>query len=166
MIATRAGVSRATIFWHFNDKAALFRETCRNLIVPFREAIDHETQRTDPYAAIKEQVESYERFVTRNGKVIRAFASWVFSSPEHAAWLQIEIAALHADYVRNLGRCLRELMGDREEAAIVAETLASLLHGNMLLELGGIPPSSADSRSRLGWKYLDDAIHRSRVTRD
>ena len=36
-IASRAHVSRATVFWHFGDKASLFQEACRRILVPFIE---------------------------------------------------------------------------------------------------------------------------------
>ena len=34
-IASEAQVSRAAVFWHFGDKANLFQESCRELLVPF-----------------------------------------------------------------------------------------------------------------------------------
>ena len=36
-IAERAGVSPATIFWHFGDKASLFQEACKRFMAPFAE---------------------------------------------------------------------------------------------------------------------------------
>ena len=38
-VAERGGVSRATVFWHFSDKAGLFREAFFRLLAPFRESL-------------------------------------------------------------------------------------------------------------------------------
>ena len=38
-IAKRAGVSRATVFWHFGDKGGLFKEAFARLLKPFRESL-------------------------------------------------------------------------------------------------------------------------------
>ena len=38
-IAVRAGVGRATVFWHFSDKASVFRESFTRMLAPFRESL-------------------------------------------------------------------------------------------------------------------------------
>lgn len=161
MIATRSGISRATIFWHFGDKETLFRETCRHFLVPFRKSIDAQPAMLGPRASIEQQVASYAQFLDTNGHLIHAFMSWVFSSPEHAKWLRAELMALHGTFVRNLERSFRELMDDRDEAAYAAGCLASLLHGNMVLTLGSAPKQSGVERSRLAGHFVESVLERA-----
>ena len=38
-VAEVAGVSRATVFWHFSGKMSLFREAFNRLVAPFRVSV-------------------------------------------------------------------------------------------------------------------------------
>ena len=163
-IAQLAGVSRASIFWHFGDKATLFRETCRHFLVPFRRSLEQDTSPLDPRAAIKQQVATYERFIEDNQETIRAFVSWVFSSPQHAQDLRDELMALHAAFVRNLERSLGAVLREPGAAERTAATIVSLLHGNMLLTLGGAADRGAVPRSQLAAGLVDRALAEARLT--
>jgi len=156
-IAARSGVSRATIFWHFGNKATLFQETCRHFLVPFRLSLEQSLVHLEPRTRVVDQLAAYEHFVAENSKTIHAFVSWVFSSPEPADSLRRELLALHSAYVSSIERTLRELLDDPAEAAQLAITLVSLLHGNMLLALGAEP--GAEVRTRVLHNLLDRALH-------
>lgn len=155
MIANRAGMSRATIFWHFGDKETLFRETCRHFLVPFRRSIETPFEGGDPRTSIERQIDEHTQFIESNGILIHAFMSWVFSSPEHASWLREELMSLHGAFVRNLERSFRGLLEDRRDAAYAAGCLASLLHGNMVLTLGGAAHQPGIDRKALPGHLLD-----------
>lgn len=157
-IAARAGVSRATIFWHFGNKAALFHETCKHFLVPFRQSLEQSLVQLEPAARLTDQIAAYERFVADNRETIHAFVSWVFSSPEPADSLRRELLALHAAFVATIERALAELLDDPREASELATTLVSLLHGNMLLALGGAPGSGAERRERTVQDFLARAL--------
>lgn len=156
-IAARAGVSRATIFWHFGDKATLFQETCRHFLVPFRGALEQSVVHLDPYVRIVDAISTYEHFVEENRATIHAFVSWIFSSPEQADPLREELIALHRAFLRVLTRSLSELIDDPTDVNAVATSMASLLHGNMLLSLGG---AGEDEYRRTGLlrEFLDLAL--------
>ena len=134
-IAMRSGVSRAAIFWHFGDKATLFRETCRRFLEPFRESLERSVRNLRPDEQLVEQIATYERFIEENREPIQAFVGWVFSSPRHAAPLRDELLALHRAFRRNIEQALAKLLVDPLEASAVATALVSLLHGNLLLAL-------------------------------
>lgn len=158
-IAARSGVSRATIFWHFGNKATLFQETCRHFLVPFRQSLERSLIHLEPRARIVDQLAAYEHFVTENSTTIHAFISWVFSSPEPADSLRRELLALHTAYVASIERSLGELLDDPREAGELTTTLVSLLHGNMLLALCGAPESSGPiERGIVLKKLLDRAL--------
>jgi len=157
-IAARSGMSRATIFWHFGNKATLFQETCKHFLVPFRQSLEQSLVQLEPAARLDDQIAAYERFVTENRETIHAFVSWVFSSPEPADSLRRELLALHAAFVATIERALAELLEDPREAAELATTLVSLLHGNMLLALGGAPGAGAERRERTVQDFLARAL--------
>ena len=148
-IARRAGVSRASIFWHFSDKATLFGETCRHFLVPFRESLEGSGVDEDPRERILQQLQAYERFIEEQGGVIHSFVSWVFASQPHVASLRQELLALHGAFQASLERDLARIIDEPAEAAGFASMLVSLLHGNMLLSLSGAPPDTDASRSEL-----------------
>jgi TetR/AcrR family acrAB operon transcriptional repressor len=157
-IAARSGVSRATIFWHFGNKATLFQETCRHFLVPFRESLERSLVDLDPRARVADQIAAYEQFIVANRDLIHAFVSWVFSSPEPADSLRHELLALHTAFLRSIERSLEEILEKPVEASTLANTVVSLLHGNMLLTLIGAPETGPTSRSVVLHDLLDRAL--------
>ncbi len=164
-IAARSGVSRATIFWHFGNKATLFQETCRHFLVPFRQSLERSLVHLEPSVRVVDQIATYERFVSENRTTIHAFVSWVFSSPAPADSLRRELLALHAAFVGSIGRALGEVMDDPLEAAELTTTLVSMLHGNMLLTLCGAPESGNAIRTQVIHDLIDRTIAGARANR-
>jgi AcrR family transcriptional regulator len=154
-IADRAGVSRTSIFWHFSDKATLFGETCRYFLVPFRESLERSGAHEDPRTRVLEQITAYEDFVTEHRTTIHSFVSWLFASQPHAESLLNELLALHRAFVASLQNDIRLLVDHDAEAASLAATIASTLHGNMLLGLIGAPPDTPQPRATLVRDLLD-----------
>jgi AcrR family transcriptional regulator len=144
-IAQRAGVSRASIFWHFSDKATLFDATARHFLVPFRRALGRGRALPSARARILHQVDAYDAFVREHRATLRAFLAWIFTAQPHAASLRRELLALHRDFHAGLSDDLAEVLGGRGEAAATASLVAAALHGDLLLSLGGesvAPPSA------------------------
>ncbi len=55
-VADAAGVSRATVFWHFSDKAGLFREAFSLLVKPFRDSLERDLSSLTPEKRLVEQI--------------------------------------------------------------------------------------------------------------
>jgi AcrR family transcriptional regulator len=144
-IAHRAGVSRASIFWHFSDKATLFDATARHFLVPFRRSLGRGRALASARDRVLHQVDAYHAFVREHRATIRAFLAWIFTAQPHAASLRRELLALHRDFQCGLSDDLAEVLGGRSEAAALASLVVSALHGDLLLSLGGDPvaPPSA-----------------------
>ncbi len=53
-IASKAGVSRAAVFWHFSDKDTLFRAAAKQFVVPFREGLARHMRHLEPRKRIIE----------------------------------------------------------------------------------------------------------------
>ena len=58
-VAERGGVSRATVFWHFNDKASLFRQAFNRLVEPLRQSLDRTFEELEPEKQLRQQVATY-----------------------------------------------------------------------------------------------------------
>jgi len=148
-IAARAGVSRASIFWHFSDKATLFGETCRHFLVPFRESLARGRGHGDPRERIVRQIDAYESFVREQRATIRAFVSWIFASQPHALSLRDELLALHREFQSGLARDLAALLADPSEAPALAAMTVAVLHGELLITLGREAPHATSPRAAL-----------------
>jgi AcrR family transcriptional regulator len=134
-IATRAGVSRAAIFWHFGDKDSLFQEAFRSMLVPFLAELKRSVEHIDPRTRFFELFDVYEAFVSTHREVIQSIVRWVFESSELRARLQRPLLGLVDEFVRDVRGSLEEIAGDDPDVAALAAALASALHGNLLLSL-------------------------------
>jgi AcrR family transcriptional regulator len=156
-IAERAGVSRAAVFWHFGDKAKLFREAGKRFLVPFRDELDRAMRDLPPQKRLFELFAVYEDFVTGNRDQIEAFVRWVLDSPEPAGLLRDDLLALHEQYRSEIEGALAELLREPAEARELADGLLSLLDGNLLLAIFGADVR-ADDRRRAGLKAIAERV--------
>jgi AcrR family transcriptional regulator len=134
-IAKRAGVSHASVFWHFGDKQSLFQEAFRFMLVPFFDELKRTIAHVDARARLFELFDVYEDFVTSQRDTIQSIVRWVLESPELRGRLQQPLLGLLDQFVRDVRQSLEELFGDDADVAAIAATLASALHGNLLLSL-------------------------------
>jgi TetR/AcrR family transcriptional regulator, acrAB operon repressor len=144
-VAARAGVSRAAIFWHFTDKASLFREVCAQLLTPFRAALEESLSHLDPGKRLAEMFDTYERFVLENRETIRAFLRWMLEHPALRDALRRSLLELHASFAEDIRTALAELLPPEADIAPLAAGLSALLDGSLvqrLLEIdgSGAPP--------------------------
>jgi len=158
-IATKAGVSRAAVFWHFGDKLTLFHEAGRRFLVPLREALGGRLSHLEPRKRLFELFSAYERFVADNAERVHAFVRWALDSPADVAVLRDDLLALHDTYRAEIEGALGELVADPREAAALADGLLSLLDGNLLLGIFGAPHGNA-ARRQQGLRAITDAILR------
>jgi AcrR family transcriptional regulator len=145
-IARKAGVSRAAIFWHFGDKATLFRETCHEFLVPFRDMLAASLDHVDAEKRLAELFAVYEDFVTSNRDAIQSFVRWMFESPALRDTLQRTLLDLHEIFMRDVRDTLREVLPPGHDAERLATGVVSLLDGNLLLSLLDPSPSGEERR--------------------
>jgi AcrR family transcriptional regulator len=153
VIAARAGVSRATVFWHFSDKASLFQEACRRMLVPFVEEFRKSLEDVDPRKRVFELFNVYELFVSRYLETIEHFVRWALESPTLRTALHKPLFALHDQFTQDIRRAFLELWGDPTEAAELSSAFIALLDGNLLLDLMESSPEKRDLR-RAGLRRL------------
>jgi len=134
-IAARAKVSRSAVFWHFGDKETLFRETFRQMLVPFAEKIAGSLTHPDPCVRLLELLSVYERFVDEQKSAIQAFVRWTIESPTLRASIREPLFAMHDHFARDVSEALAEALGDATSAEAMAMGILSMLHGNLLLAM-------------------------------
>ncbi len=160
-IAARAGVSRATVFWHFGDKATLFQEACRRMLVPFVDEFRKSLEHVDARKRVFELFNVYEQFVSAYQPTIERFVRWALESPALRASLHKPLFALHDQFTQDIRKAFLELWGDRAEAAELAAAFIALLDGNLLLDLMEPSPEKRELR-RAGLRRLAElAVERS-----
>jgi AcrR family transcriptional regulator len=144
-VARRAGVSRSAVFWHFGNKAALFKEACARFFVPFWREFE-KTAEGPPRERVFLLLEAYEKFVGANRQTIAAFMRWVLESSTMRESLRGELFALHGLFLRKLSSAIAQLTHDEAQAESLSLSLVSHLAGNLLFEL--IDPDAQLNRER------------------
>ena len=145
-VASEAAVSRSAVFWHFGDKASLFAEASRQLLVPFVEELERSVERLDARQRVFELFSFYEAFVEKNRKTIETFVRWVLESPELRESLQGQLFWLHDTFARDVREALEEVITDPAQAVAISAALVALLDGNLLLSFLDPDPDSRNSR--------------------
>jgi AcrR family transcriptional regulator len=142
-IAAAARVSRATIFWHFGDKATLFQESCRRMLLPFIDEFRKSLEHVDARKRVLEFFSVYEGFVSQYLTTIETFVRWALESRTLRSALQKPLFALHDQFVRDIRQAFLELWGDPGEASELATAFIAMMDGNLLL---GLMETSAHNR--------------------
>jgi AcrR family transcriptional regulator len=147
-IAERAGVSPATVFWHFGDKATLFREVCKRIMVPFVEEMVESVEQFEGRERIFELLTNYQQFVSEHRETIETFVRWFLESPSLRDALHGQLIGLHDAFGRELRRAVEAVVEDGARAAAIAAGLVSTLDGNLLLSLVDTDPQAEKRRSQ------------------
>ena len=133
-IADEAGVSRTTVFWHFSDKASLFREAFSRMLEPFRESFAREWGDIDPAKRLEEQIAMSQRFTDERGEEIFAFVRWAVESPQLRGMVVDTLLGLNQRFAGALTETVSQLLPEDRDSKLVAHALmlsfdASLLFG-------------------------------------
>jgi AcrR family transcriptional regulator len=132
-IADRAGVSRAAVFWHFGDKATLFQESFKALLIPFVDMVKSAPPTLEPRKRYFELFAVYEQFVIQHRERIETMVRWVMESKMMRDQLRGPLFALHEHFATELQESLEELTGDVERAKSLSAALIALLDGGLLI---------------------------------
>ena len=146
-VAEMAGVSRATVFWHFSDKAGLFREAFSALLAPFRNTINENLEIQDPEKRLLGLFAVYDHFVTHQREAIEGFVRWAIESPEFGSSLITSLMDLHQRFTGDLCETLAEIIPPDQDPEALAAGFIALLDGNMLLSFFDNSPQASARRS-------------------
>ncbi len=145
-VAESAAVSRATVFWHFSDKASLFREAFSRLLGPFRESLARNLDDVDPEKRIDELIAVYESFSTDHRMEIEGFVRWAMETRVFRELLVTTLLDLHQRFVGSLTQALADVASPSQDPRILAAGVMSLLDANLLLSLFDASSPAAEAR--------------------
>jgi len=147
-VAEAAQVSRTTVFWHFSDKAGLFREAFSFLIKPFRDSLERDLDDLPPDKRLVEQIGRYQDMVAAHEETIRGSLSWIIESPELRDWVAGSLLDLHQRVAGALSETLAEILPPGEDPGGVAAAVMSMLDGAVILSLYDPSKKAQQQRQR------------------
>ena len=117
-IATAAGVTRGAVYWHFKDKAALFRAMCDRATLPLDALFERagETASADPLATLRELCVGALRRLA-----IDARTQVVFDVIFHKTEMVDELAGMATSHQDERCRCLSQIEAIIRRCAEVGE---------------------------------------------
>ena len=157
-VGERAGVSRATVFWHFSDKASLFREAFNRLLEPIRALLQRDYGDGPADKELAQRVAVYEDFVGEHRAAIIGFVRWAMEESDTREWLIATLLDLHQRFVGGLTETIARLVPTEGEANALAHGLAVALDGDLFLSFFDPSRRRAEDR-RAGIDALLDRIH-------
>jgi AcrR family transcriptional regulator len=145
-IAERAGVSRAAVFWHFNDKESLFREAFSRMLVPFFAELKRSLEHVEARRRVFDIFDVYERVVSEHETTIGSIVRWLFESERLRKPLLGTLFHLHDELMRDFKNAFTELSVESSEADVLAAAVLAMLDGNLLLAMLDPNPHNRDRR--------------------
>jgi len=146
-IADAASVSRATVFWHFSEKASLFREAFSRLLAPFRQSLERDWSGLAPHKRLEEQLAEADRFTREHLDEIGAFLHWAFEAPQFRESVLTTLLDLNQRFGGLLAQTLAELGPEGRDPKLLATGLLLAFDSRVLLTLADGSPRAADERS-------------------
>jgi AcrR family transcriptional regulator len=134
-VAERAGVSRATVFWHFSDKGGLFREAFVRLFTPFRDSLANDFHDLPAAKRLHEQLGAAELFARQHGTELAAFLRWAFESPDHREGVITALLDLNQRYQGVLIETVAEIAGPDRDARALGGALWLAVDANFFLSI-------------------------------
>jgi AcrR family transcriptional regulator len=164
-VAERAGVSRATVFWHFSDKGGLFREAFVRLFAPFRDSLANDFHDLPPPKRLHEQLGAAELFARQHGHELAAFLRWAFESPDHREGMITALLDLNQRYQGVLIETVAEIAGPERDARALGAALWLAVDANFFLSVFDKSDRGFEQRSSAARALADLIIDEAQLTR-
>ena len=145
-VAEHAGVSRATVFWHFSDKESLFRECFNRLCEPFRISLARHHSDLPAEKRLREQVELYRSFVAAHRGDVDGFIRWAMEHTTFREWLTRTLLDLHNRFGGALTETIAEIVPPGHDPHAIAMGILVMLDGGVFLSYFDDSPRSNDLR--------------------
>jgi len=151
-VAKEAQVSKALIFWHFENKESLFRTAVQRTFEPYIINVVDDLEGLSEIDQIKGLIDEYYAFVSKNIYSVRFFLGLVLREEKHPDDLVAHMDELQRMY-RNLladiidGGRQRGVLRPNVRPALDAGLIISALHG--LLVQGFLGPGAVERSSEL-----------------
>ena len=145
-VAQRAGVSRATVFWHFSDKAGLFREAFNRLVEPFRVSLERDFAELPPAKRLEELIALYRSFAGQQRAALEGFVRWAIEAQHFRESMITTLLDLHQRFTGVLAEAIAELAPPEHDPKALAVGLIVLLDGDLLLSFFDTSGPRAEER--------------------
>jgi TetR/AcrR family transcriptional regulator len=161
-VAKEAEVSKALIFWHFDNKETLFRTAVQRTLEPYFINVLDDLAGLSEVDQIKRLIDQYYTFVSENLYSVKFFLSLILREEKHPADLVGHMNELQRVYLNLLADIMesgrqkgffRESINPRLDAGL----LMSALHGILVQGfLGGdVPERSTELLAHLKATFVD-----------
>jgi len=164
-VAERAGVSRATVFWHFSDKGGLFREALVRLFTPFRDSLANDFHDLPAPKRLHEQLGAAELFARQHGHELAAFLRWAFESPDHREGVVTALLDLNQRYQGVLIETVSEIVGAERDARALGGALWLAVDANFFLSVFDKSDRGFEQRSASARALADLIIDEAQLSR-
>lgn len=117
-VATAAGMTRGAVYWHFKDKADLFRAMCDRATLPLDTMFERagETAETDPLGTLRALSIGALQSLAGDPR-----AQNVFEIVFHKSELVDELAGLATAHQQERGVCLAQIEGIIRQSAVAGQ---------------------------------------------
>ena len=141
-VAKHASVSKALIFWHFENKESLFEAVLSRTIEPYEVESDEDLRCLSQPEQLEELVDRYLEFVSGNAEVVRMFLGMLLRDGQAPDEFVAKILELHDHYRQLIAATIREgqeagSLSRDAEPELYAGLIMSALHGIFVRRLMG-----------------------------
>lgn len=166
-VAKEASVSKALIFWHFENKENLFRTAVQRTLEPYFINVVDDLEGLDEAAQIKRLVDQYYSFVSQNMYSVKFLLSLILREDKHPDDVVGHMAELQRIYQKLMADILEGgkqsgVFHERVMPELDAGLIMSALHGILVQGfLGGqaSPESGGELLQHLK-SHLVDSLRR------
>jgi AcrR family transcriptional regulator len=134
-VAKEAEVSKALIFWHFDNKEKLFRNAVQRTLEPYFINVVDDLEGLDEIDQIKRLIDEYYAFVSKNIYSVKFFLSLILREEKHPDDLVGHMNELQRVYVSLLADIIDS---GRQKGGLKATTTPMLDAGLIMSALHGI----------------------------
>ena len=128
-VAKEAQVSKALIFWHFENKETLFRTALQRTLEPYFINVVDDLEGLSEIDQIKRLVDEYYAFVSRNIYSVKFFLSLILREEKHPDDLVGHMNELQ----RVFGNLLADIIDNGRQKGIFRPTVTPKLDAGLIL---------------------------------
>jgi AcrR family transcriptional regulator len=165
-VAKEASVSKALIFWHFENKENLFRTAVQRTLEPYFINVVDDLEGLDEAAQIKRLIDQYYSFVSQNMYSVKFLLSLILREDKHPDDVVGHMAELQRIYQKLMADILEGgrqsgVFHERVTPELDAGLIMSALHGILVQGfLGGQAPDSGGELLQHLKSHLVDSLRR------
>src|SRR5262245_61175786 len=128
-VAKEAQVSKALIFWHFENKEKLFRTALQRTLEPYVVNVLDDLEGLTEIDQIKRLIDEYYKFVSENIYSVKFFLSLILHEEKHPDDVVGHMTELHRVY-RNL---LADILDSGRQKGVLRATLDPQLDAGLII---------------------------------